>query len=517
MGSAVSSRGKHLAFIVKILAQVLGASLVLLLICLPLFSQGSQGTIQGSVFDQTGGAIAGATVTIIDASRGIARPLTADTAGAYSAANLTPGTYTVRGEAKGFQTVERPNVLVEVGQNIRVDLTLQPGAQTQTITVTSEVPAVNTTDATLGGTVNNQQVSDLPLNGRNFQRLLLLRPGTVGAIGAGTGLESTNGLRNGENLTMIQGLAAIGSQQGGSVFNLSYHQGDSGSLLPLDAIQEFNIEQNFKAEYGWKSGAAVNIGVKSGTNSIHGTAYAFGRSDALDASNYFTGNIPISLEQPGGSVGGRILKDRLFYFGAFEALHYTVGDAASPTVPSFDPNLETSAGDPNSTLTVFDACTKVGLGAVKPLSAAIAGLPLDVNGNPTSCVPQAASSTHENMFPFVTTAPVGSKAVGYAAGLITTNPFYDGLAKIDYNINDHNHINGMFFESDAHSTVQNNSNQLFSYWQADQFSGARDYALTEVWTPNSNWVNELRGGFRSRFLPSVLFRNNHQVARFARF
>ena len=476
-----------------------------LFLCVPLFSQGNQGTIQGSVFDQSGGAIAGATVTIIDTSRGLARPLTADSAGAYSAANLTPGTYTVRGEAKGFQTVEHANVLVEVGQNIRVDLTLQPGAQTQTITVTSEVPAVNTTDATLGGTVNNQQVSDLPLNGRNYQRLLLLRPGVVGAIGSGTGLESTNGLRTGENVTMIQGLASIGSQQGGSILNTSYHQGDSGSLLPVDSIQEFNVEQNFKAEYGWKPGAAINIGVKSGTNSIHGSAYAFGRSDALDASNYFTQVTPISLVQPGASLGGRILKDKLFWFASFEALKYSVGDVALDTVPSFFPtSAVASGGDPNSSLTIFDACTSIETNngkqaanpaLINPLSALMAGLPIGAGGAPTSCVPQPASATHENMFPFVTTAPVGGNAVTFAPGLTTVNPYYNGLVKVDYNLNDHNHLNGMYFQSEANSTVQQNAGQLLPIWQAAQTTGARDYALTEVWTPNSNWVNEIRGGY----------------------
>ena len=176
-------------------SQSLAAILGVLLLSLPLASQGNQGTIQGTVFDQSGGAIAGATVTVIDASRGISRALTTDSAGEYVAVNLTPGTYLVRGEAKGFQTLEHSNVAVEVGQNIRVDLTLQPGAQTQTVTVTSEAPAIDTTDSTLGGTVNNQAINALPLNGRNFQRLLGLRPGVVAAIGTGTGSESSNGLR----------------------------------------------------------------------------------------------------------------------------------------------------------------------------------------------------------------------------------------------------------------------------------------------------------------------------------
>ena len=126
------------------------------LLCLPLFSQTSQGTIQGGVFDQTGGAVAGAMVSVIDVARGVTRTLTTDGAGQYVATDLTPGTYTVRAEAKGFRTVEHSGVLVEVGQNIRVDLVVQPGEQTQTITVTGEIPAIDTTDATLGGTVSNE-------------------------------------------------------------------------------------------------------------------------------------------------------------------------------------------------------------------------------------------------------------------------------------------------------------------------------------------------------------------------
>jgi Carboxypeptidase regulatory-like domain len=156
--------------------QMLGATLAVFLMCLPLFSQGSQGTIQGGVFDQSGGVLPGATVTVTDVARGATRTLTTDSAGAYIATSLIPGMYTVKAEAKGFQNVEHANVQVEVGQNVRVDLTLQPGAQTQTITVTSEAPAVNTTDATLGGTVSNAEILALPLNGRNFERLLQLRP-----------------------------------------------------------------------------------------------------------------------------------------------------------------------------------------------------------------------------------------------------------------------------------------------------------------------------------------------------
>src|ERR1700739_1532943 len=125
-------------------------AIAVLLICVPLFSQTNQGRIQGGVFDQTGGAIAGATVTVTDVARGGARALVTDSAGEYSAISLVPGMYTVRGEAKGFKAVEHTGVLVQVGEDIRVDLTLQAGEQTQTVTVTAEIPQVETTNATLG-------------------------------------------------------------------------------------------------------------------------------------------------------------------------------------------------------------------------------------------------------------------------------------------------------------------------------------------------------------------------------
>jgi len=156
-----------------------------LLLCLPAFSQGNTGRILGSVFDQSGGTVAGATVTVIDTERGITRTLTTDDAGEYNAPNLTPGNYTVRAEAKGFKKLERQNIVLEVGKEVRVDLTVQPGAQEQTVTVTEAVPLVETTNATLGGTLETKEIADLPLNGRDYQNLMGLRPGVMQQVGGG--------------------------------------------------------------------------------------------------------------------------------------------------------------------------------------------------------------------------------------------------------------------------------------------------------------------------------------------
>jgi Carboxypeptidase regulatory-like domain len=144
-----------------------------------MFAQGTQGRILGTITDQTGGVVAGATVTVTDVQRGIPRSLTTDQSGEYVATSLLPGTYTVRAEAKGFKTVERANLLLEVNKDIRVDLTLQPGEQTQTVIVNEAAPAVETTNAILGGTLSNETINELPMMGRSYQNLLVLRPGMM--------------------------------------------------------------------------------------------------------------------------------------------------------------------------------------------------------------------------------------------------------------------------------------------------------------------------------------------------
>ena len=486
-----SPRWESVCIGVKKAGRLAGSVLALLSISLPLFSQASQGTIQGGVFDQTGGAIAGAMVTLTDVARGVTRTLTADDAGQYVAVSLNPGTYTVRAEAKGFRVVEHTGVLVQVGQNIRVDLTLQPGEQTQAITVTSELPAIDTTDATLGGTVSNESINSLPLNGRNFERLLQLRPGVVTAIGSGTGSQSTNGMRTGADLTMIEGLSQMSPSTGASVLNATYRTGDASSLLPIDAIQEFNTEQNPKAEYGWEPGSVINVGVKSGTNSIHGTAYAFGRdAQATDAANYFSipsspGATPATLEQFGATAGGPIIKDKIFWFAGYEGLRTTLGDVAVDTIPA-DISMATP-GNPagNASFSMVDACNAITRAQVNPLSAQLAGLPAG------SCVPQQSSASFENLFPFTTNTNTQGN---FAPGLITSGPLNNGFIKGDYIINQKNHVSGMVYISRANQVVTYAAGQLEPQWRGTVPTDAKMFNGAWTWTPSSTWVNDFRGG-----------------------
>src|SRR6202521_2297711 len=301
--------------------QLLVGTMGLLLLCLPLFSQGSSGRILGTVTDQSGGVVAGATITIIDKDRGVARNLTTDDAGEYNAPTLIPGTYTVRAAAKGFRTLDRENVELGVGKEIRVDLTVQTGQQEQTVVVTESIPLVETTNATLGGTLNNADIQDMPLNGRNYQNLLSLRPGVFVQPGGSPWTQSTNNVRPDETVWMLDGVLNVNFYDARPIASMPSPYTDGATILPVDSIQEFNLEENPKAEYGWKPGAIVNVGVRSGTNTFHGSAYGFYRSQAWEARSLFNpvdavGNSchtaaptfcsksPVQLKQFGGALGG---------------------------------------------------------------------------------------------------------------------------------------------------------------------------------------------------------------------
>src|SRR6202040_3294631 len=303
---------KYLRKAVPVLSVCLAVSLTIF----PLFSQGTSARIDGTITDQTGGSIPGAKVTITDVQRGVARNLTTDAAGAYAAPNLTPGAYTVHVEFMGFRSVDRKDLVVEVGQELRVDVSLQPGEQTQTVTVTGEAPSVNTTNAELGGTLQNAVINDLPLNGRNFENLLDLRPGVVKYPGNSGWTQATNGLRPHDNFFMVDGINSNDPWMAQSVMNAVMAAGDAGTMLPIDAIDEFKTNQNPRAEYGWKPGAVVNVGIKAGGNTFHGTGYAYGRQDSWDANNFFANAVgapiaPLQMEQYGGSGGGRSVRDKI--------------------------------------------------------------------------------------------------------------------------------------------------------------------------------------------------------------
>jgi hypothetical protein len=474
--------------------QILGATFAVLLLCIPAYSQGSSGRIVGTITDANGGAITGATVTILDTQRGTSRPLTTDETGAYNAPNLTPGSYKVRAEFKGFKVTERQNVTLEVGQEVRVDLTLQPGEQAQTITVTEQVPLVETTNAELGGTLQNEVINDLPLNGRNFENLLDLRPGVTKYVGNAGWTQSSNGLRPHDNFFMVDGINSNDPWMAQSMMNAVMAGGDAGTILPIDAIDEFKTQQNPRAEYGWKPGAVVNVGVKSGTNTVHGSAYAYGRDSSFDARNFFevgtNPKAPLALEQFGGSFGGPIKKDKLFYFGNFEEQRYSVGNPAVHKVPDTSANPVAPAGNTTyvPTQTLVGACQAVAAAhTLDPINKpAVTALSLKLAGLDANCVMASTPGVF----------PVSNGSTSLSTSLATTNKVDSGIGKIDYHINDKHSLSGMYFISPGIGTFDDNPpREVEPQWLTLQYARSQVVSLGWTYVPNSKWVNSFRFGY----------------------
>jgi hypothetical protein len=485
--------------------QVLGGTLVVLLLSLPAYSQGTAGHILGAITDSNGGAIAGATVTVLDVQRGTTRTLTTDESGAYNAPNLIPGTYKVRAEFKGFRVTERQNIVLEVGQEIRVDLTLQPGEQTQTITVTESIPLVETTNAELGGTLQSDIVNNLPMNGRNFANLIQLRPGVTIYPGGSGWTQSTNGLRAHDNVYMVDGINSNDPWMAQAVWDSVMASGDTGTLISIDAINEFKTQENPRAEYGWKPGGVVNVGIKSGTNSFHGTAYAYGRDGSWDARNVFNqapNAVPsVTLEQYGATFGGPIKKDKLFFFTTYEKQQYALGSTQIIT----EPITAANAGTFDATKYLLDGCTAAldkgapgsgTAGALTALSAQLAGVTVGpvATGHPNgTCTP---GSNYPGLFPVNPgTVALGGDARKFGNGLVNNNTIHSGLAKVDYHISEKHSISGSYFISPGLGIVNDSPNQTNVAWETNQYARSQGFAGNWTWTPNSNWVNEARVGY----------------------
>ncbi len=473
-------------------ARVLAVVCASLLATIAAYPQGSTGRILGVVTDQSGGNVGNAAVTITDVARGVSQNLTTDSDGAYVAVNLLPGTYSVRVEYKGFKIFERKNILLEVGKDVRIDAVLSPGSTTETVTITEEVPMVDTTSTTLGGTISNEIINDLPLNGRNYQNLISLRPGTSVYPGGGPWTQTTNGIRPEDTSFIVDGITNDEAFMGLSVTNAAAVLGDAATLIPIDAIQEFNTQVNPKAEFGWKPGAITSVGLKSGTNDVHGTAYAFGRSDKFDARNYFdpvgTDKTPVELEQFGATGGGHIIKDKLFYFGAFEAQRYTVGNLLPGHVPTTAvvPATSDIPSDNGCVVIKFQDCTI-------SIPNAIADL---VAQNPSFVV----NPLSNYLLGFYT--PNSGQGSFVSLTFPNENSSKNALGKVDYHINDHNALSGSYFFGND-TIVGMDFFEVLAQFRTKVHSRAQTVAGHWAWTPSSTWANEFRGGY-THYLLQIL-------------
>ena len=466
---------KTLAIFVLILSLVAG---------LPAHAQTSQGRILGLVGDQSGAVIPGAKVTITNTATGVARSLTTTNAGEYIAPNLEPGPYSVTVEAPGFEKLQRTGLELEVARDIRVDAKMLPGSVSTTVEITGETPVINTSNDVLGTTFSNTAINELPLQGRDFQNLVTLQPGVQRSPGGGLLSINANGNRAEANNFIIDGTDDNDAYYGDTVVNAAGVEGTPATHLPIDAIQEFNVQSSPEADYGNKPGAIINLGIKSGTNAFHGTAYYFHRNSALDARNWFNqAGTPISalrLHQFGASAGGPILKDKLFIFGNYEGVRDVVGNPLQISTP-----ITTPIGDPTSSLA--DAIAECQAAATcSPISLSLAKYFLPNPGGTTgSSDPTLINTDFNNL-----------------------NREDNGILKLDYHATERNAFNATYFIGDSLQTEED-SNVVQPYFLSTAGTRAQLIGGSWIFSGSERFTNQLHVGY-NRFWQQ-LFTADHAV------
>ena len=442
----------------------------------------TQGRITGRVMDSSGAVIVNAKVTIENRGTQVKRVLETNSSGDYVAPNLEPGVYSITVEAPNFRKAVRERVQIEVANDLRIDFQLPPGTANEVVEVKDEAPLVDATTSTLSGVLSNKAINELPLQGRDFQNLLALHPGVQRDPGGGFHSVTSNGLRPDDNNFVIDGATDNDAYWGETVVNDAGILGTPASTLPLDAIQEFNTQEGPQADFGEKPGVIVNIGIKSGTDRVHGTAYYFHRNAAIDARNYFNPSPqPISdllLHQFGASIGGPIVKTKWFYFANYEAVRSKVGNpynAYSPVTVSLA-TAGNPEGDPYSS--IVDALSYTGCGQV-PLPAGCSQLSLNL----IKYFPYNPGFTADASDPTIINFNFDSR-----------NRADNLVFKSDYHPSEHNSFSGRFIYANS-DQIEEDAVPVRKEWLSHAAPITQVFGLDWTWTPNSRWVNTARFSF----------------------
>ena len=294
--------------------------------------------VSGTVEDPSGKAVEGAAITVTSLETGARRHTTTDASGYYSVLALPLGSTEVKVEKTGFKPVDRTGIKLELDQNATVNFQLQVGEFVSQVNVSEQAPIVNTTTESVAGLVGEKQIKDLPLNGRSFDNLITLNPGSIDYTLKSAGTSTSNGntfsvdgRRPMDNIVLLNGIEYTGTSQLADTPG-----GASGELLGIDAVREFNIlTDTYSARYGKRDGAQVLVATQSGTNILHGSLFEFIRNSDLDARNFFDQGFvpPFRRNQFGGALGGPIKKNRLFLFGNYEGFRQALAESSVSEVP----------------------------------------------------------------------------------------------------------------------------------------------------------------------------------------
>jgi hypothetical protein len=517
---------KRKALLVAVLCTVIS-------LCPLLYSQ-ANGSLSGTVTDKTGSVVAGATVKITSQGTGITREVKADGSGHYLAPLLPVSIYTIRVESQGFQTTEQQDIRLQVDEQREVNFTLNPASVSQSVEVSAEQVAVETTNPTLGQVITEQQVADLPLNGRDFVQLATLTPGV-------TQETNPNSFFNGGPSSEVSTRGSFSLSVGGSrasstdwlydgVDNNELTAGGIAVLPSIDAIQEFKVlTYNYSAEYGTRAGPTVLVTSKSGSNQLHGSLFEFFRNTKLDAKSFFAASKEkFNLNQFGGSLGGAIQKDKTFFFLDYQAKRQRHGIPNSGVVPSlamlggdftndpFGNNLLTKDGiqiyNPYSTNYNGGAptrdpfyCSSPGVAAPVNPDGTQTATPIKCNIIPSALMSPVSQQifASTNFYPLPNLPVTPNSVVNYSSVPVRKLNEGEFDVRLDHNFSSKDSVFARFSYDQADSYVPGGSpgfaeangfasNQLIS-------NHGRNVAVSETHIFNDRNINQFTAGFNRIF------------------
>jgi hypothetical protein len=400
---------------------------------LPMLAQFDTGTITGTVTDTSGAIVPSATITVTNVGTGLQKSIVTNQSGIFVASSLPYGTYVVATHATGFAESKSQPVVLSVGATVQVNLTLAVAASQESVQVNGTATTVDTSSSTTGTTLDSNQISNLPINGRDVSEFLEIAPGSVDSTGYFQG--SVNGMENiftGLNITLDGQSAMRGDING--FLDTEGQEAARITRASVDSIQEIDYSNSgYTAETGHSLGPQMNIITKSGTNAFHGSVFEYFRNDALDAKDYFaTASEPLRLNQFGGNLGGPIVKDKLFFFANYEGdrTHITILNALNHTLSAY--------------------AREQFVAAMQPVLAQFAPIPAGCNAipAPAQCVYPGFSDGHDPN-------TQGSDMIYDPAVLPNILREDTGSVRLDYNVSQKDRV---FFRYNI-----NDSNTLYTY------------------------------------------------------
>ena len=455
-------------------------------------AQSVSGTLLGTVTDVSGAVVADAKITVVNEGTGLTRTVTSDANGEYVVPSIPTGRYTVTAEVAGFKTLALSNIELGVDQRARIDLKLEVGALTESVTIEAVSPLLQTSSSELGTTVKTEQLLAMPLNGRNFVSLTRSVPGVLRGIpganidGAGSlawrasASFSANGQRARDNNFMLDGVDN----------NETWLQ--TVVIFPsVDALDEFKLQTStYSAEFGRSLGGVVNLQIKSGTNMLRGSGFEFHRNDAFDANNFFNnraGRAKPTFEQNqfGGTLGGALFRDKTFFFGAYQGHRENLGHTFLSTVPSV---AMRSGNFSELTRVIYDPTT---------------GQPFPGNSIPGDRIDTVARNILTQLYPEPNLPGTRNASTGQTIDNYLINPIKQRQdnqfdVKVDHNLS----VNNRFFTRYSFQKTHRIQPATLAHGDAGATFGAgegdikgQSLAFNDTHTLSSRWLNEFRFGW----------------------